>query len=191
MKKVHRAAFVVFPRVEELDLVGAWEALGTTQHFSTENYVLTKTVGLTSKRVKCAHGLTINADGELSNLSQYDVVVVPGGPGVREVMKAKRLLHEIKRVYEAGKMVCSVCTGAFVLAEAGILKGKKATTFHTELDKLSEYGALPVKERVVVERNVITGAGVAASIDVGLKIVEILLGKEAAQKVAERIEYRT
>jgi len=78
----------------------------------------------------------------------------------------------------------------FVLAEAGILKGKKATTFHRELDRLSNYGAMPVKERVVVEGKVITGAGVTASIDVGLKIAEILLGKETARKVGERIEYR-
>jgi len=87
-------------------------------------------------------------------------------------------------------MVCSVCTGAFVLAEAGILKGKRATTFHMELDKLSKYDVVPVKERVVVEGNVITGAGVSASIDVGLKIIETVLGKDTAIKVAGRIEYR-
>lgn len=191
MKTVYKAAFIVFPRVEELDLAGAWEALATTQHLSAETYFLTQTVGLTSRVLQCAHGLRINAEQLLSDLSEYDVIVVPGGPGVRGVAENKRLLQEIKKAYEAGKLVCSVCTGAFVLAEAGMLKGKKATTFHTELDKLSKYGAVPVKERVVVEGNVVTGGGVTASIDVGLKIVEILLGKETATKVAERIEYRT
>jgi len=191
MEKVHKAAFIVFPKVEELDLAGAWEALATTQHLSSVTYFLTQTIGLTSGMLQCAHGLTMNADRQLSDLSKYDVIVVPGGPGVGEVMKHKQLQYEIKKAYEAGKIVCSVCTGAFVLAEAGILKGKKATTFHTELNKLSKYGAFPVKERVVVEGYVITGAGVAASIDVGLKIVEILLGKETAAKVAEWIEYQT
>jgi len=191
MKKVYRAAFIVFPGVEELDLAGAWEALATTQHFSKETYFLNQTVGVKSLIVKCAHSLTIKADKLLTDLSKYNVIIVSGGPGVRNIVKNKSLLQEIKEAYEAGKMVCSVCTGAFVLAEAGLLKGKKATTFHTELNKLSRYGAVPVKERVVVEGNIITGAGVAASIDVGLKIVEILLGKETAARVAERIEYPT
>lgn len=190
MKKIHRAAFIVFPRVEELDLAGAWQALGTTQHLSARTYFLTQTVGISTRIVKCAHGLTIKADRCLSTLAKYDVIVVPGGPGIRRIMKDKQLLHEIRKAYEAGRMICSVCTGAFVLAKAGILKRKKATTLYTELDRLSKYGAFPVKERVVVEDNVITGAGVSASVDVGLKIIEIVIGKENAAKVAERIEYR-
>jgi len=97
MKKVYRAAFVVFPRVEELDLVGAWQALGTTQHLSAETHFLTQTVGLTSGMIKCAHGLTIKADQQLGDLSQYDVVVVPGGPGIRDVMNDRRLLREVEK----------------------------------------------------------------------------------------------
>jgi len=190
MGKVHKAAFIVFPKIEELDLAGAWEVLATTQHLSEETYFRAETVGLASEIVKCAHGLQIKADQQLDDLSKYDIIIVSGGPGVRDAAKNKQLLQEIRKAHKMGKIVCSVCTGAFVLAKAGILKGKKATTFHTELDKLSEYDAIPVKERVVVEGNIITGAGVSASIDVGLKIVEILLGKKTASKVAERIEYR-
>jgi len=180
---------VVFPGVEELDLAGAWEVLATTQHLSTETFFANQTVGITSGMVKCAHNLTIEADEGLSDFSKYDVVVVSGGPGVKGAAKDRRLLQEIKKAFESGKTVCSVCTGAFVLAEAGLLRGKRATTFHTELDRLSKYGAVPVKERVVVEGSLIVGAGVTASIDVGLKIIEVLLGKEIAEKVAERIEY--
>jgi len=191
MKEVYLVAFVAFPNVEELDLVGAWQVLATTQHFSNETYFLPHTVGLASETVKCAHGLTIKTDRKLGDMSKYDIIVVPGGPGVNDAAKDKRLLQEIQKAYQNGKMVCSVCTGAFVLAEAGVLKGKKATTFHTELNKLSSYGAIPVKERVVVEGNILTGAGVSASLDVGLKIVEILLGKQTAAKVAKRIEYPT
>ena len=190
MSKVYEAAIIVFPRAEELDFTGVWQVLGTTQHLSKETYFKLKTVGTIKEPVKCAHGLTVLPDESLSNLSEYDVIVIPGGPGTSEAMKNEVLLSQVKQAYKTGKLVCSVCTGAFILAKAGILKGRKATTYHTEIDKLSDFGVIPVKERVVVQGNLITGAGVSASLDVGMKIVEKLLGAESAVKVAEWIEYR-
>jgi len=189
LTRVFKTAVIVFPNVEELDFVGAWELLGSTQHISEKEYIKTVTLGTTSDPIKCAHNLTIIPDAAIENLSKYDVTIVPGGPGTSQTMKNKHLLEEIRQAYQERKLLCSVCTGAFILASAGILKGKRATTYHTEIARLSKYGAVPVKERVVVDGNVVTGAGVAASMDVGLKIVEILLGKESAKKVAERIEY--
>ncbi|MEN3017386.1 MAG: DJ-1/PfpI family protein, partial [Candidatus Methanosuratincola petrocarbonis] len=73
--------------------------------------------------------------------------------------------------------------------EAGILKGKNATSFHTVVDQLSGYGACPLKERVVVDGKVVTGAGISSSIDVGLKLVEIIMGKDAAKMVSAWVEY--
>jgi cyclohexyl-isocyanide hydratase len=186
---VYEAVVVIFPRVEELDFIGIWQVLGTTQHLSKENFFRLKTVGTVEGPIKCAHGLTVLPDEPLDKLSEYDVIVIPGGPGTFEVIKNEVLLNQVRRAYENGRLVCSVCTGAFILAKAGILRGKKATTYYTEIDKLSSYGAIPVKERVVVQDNIITGAGVSASLDVGLKIVEKLLGAESAAKVAEWIEY--
>jgi cyclohexyl-isocyanide hydratase len=190
MSRVYEAVVVIFPEVEELDFTGVWQVLGTTQHLSKETYFKIKTVGTTEESIKCAHGLTVLPDEPLSSLSEYDVIVIPGGPGTSKAMKNEVLLNRVRQAYKAGKLVCSVCTGAFVLAKAGVLEGKKATTYHTEIDKLSSYGAIPVKERVVAQDNLITGAGVSASLDVGLKIVEKLLGAESAAKVAEWIEYR-
>jgi cyclohexyl-isocyanide hydratase len=189
MAQVFNTAVIVFPGVEELDFVGVWEVLGTTQHLSQERFFQARTLGTTLDPIKCGHGLTIVADRSIENLSKYDVIIVPGGPGISQAMKDKQLLKEIRQAYESGKLVCSICTGAFIFAEAGVLRGKKATSYHTEVEKLSRYGAVPVRRRVVVEDNIITGAGVAASLDVGLRIVEALLGRESAQKVAEWIEY--
>ena len=188
MSKVYEVAIIVFPRVEELDFTGVWQVLATTHHLSKEAYLKLKTVGTVKEPIKCAHGLTVLPDESLSSLSEYDVIVIPGGPGTPKAMKNEVLLNQVKQAYKNGKLVCSVCTGAFVLAEAGVLEGKKATTYHTEIDKLSNFGAIPVKERVVVQDNLITGAGVS-SLDVGMKIVEKLLGAESAAKVAEWIEY--
>jgi cyclohexyl-isocyanide hydratase len=189
MSRVYEVAIVIFPKVEELDFVGVWQVLGTTQHLSKKTYFKLQTVGTVKEPIKCAHGLTVFPDEPLNSLLRYDVIVIPGGPGISEAVKNEMLLNQVKQAYETGKLVCSVCTGAFVLAEAGILKGKKATTYHTEIDKLSRYGVSPVKERVVVQDNLITGAGVSASLDVGLKIIEKLLGSESAARVAEWIEY--
>lgn len=187
--KIFRAAVILFHGVEELDFVGVWQVLGTTQHLSKSKHIQIRSIGMPHELVKCAHGLTVKADEHFGDLSKFDVIIVPGGPGTQEATKDTALLNEMMRMHKLGKLMCSVCTGAFILAEAGILKGKRATTYHTEVDKLSKYGAIPVRERVVVQDNVVTGAGVCASLDVGLKITEILLGLDAAAKVAEWIEY--
>jgi len=187
--RVLTAAVIVFPKVEELDFAGAWEVLGTTRHLSEEEYIQPITLGTIADPIRCDNGLTVIPDKTIENLSEYDVIIAPGGPGAYQAIKDEHLLKEIRQAYECRKLVSSVCTGAFILANAGILKEKRATTYHTEVEELSKYGAIPVKERVVVDDNVITGAGVAASMDVGLKIVEILLGKESAKNVAELIEY--
>jgi len=193
--RLQKVGLIVFPGMEELDLVGVWEVLGATNRLFEEHILLEKlfqfeTLGATLDIVKCAHGLSILPDKVIKDLMQYDVIVVPGGPGRNLVMENKILLDEIRRAHQAGKLICSVCTGTFVLAEAGILKGKMATTFHTQLGRLSDYGIIPVRERVVSEDNILTGAGIAASIDVGLRLVEIFYGNEAAEKVAQWIEYQ-
>jgi len=189
MSKTYNVAVIVFPDVEELDFAGVWEALAT-QHMAKEESFRNRTVSVDLGPVKCAHGLTILADEKLTDLAKYDVIVVPGGPRVQRTIKNQHLLDEVKKAYESEKLVCSVCTGAFILAKAGILQGKKATTYHANLEGLSKYRAVPVRRRVVVEGKVVTGAGVSASIDVGLKIIEILMGQEAAKQAAELIEYQ-
>jgi len=192
--RVIRAGAVVFPDVEELDLVGVWEVLGATRRLHREGvfkdaYFEIEALGNSLEPIKCYHDLKIVPNKLTESLPDYDVVIVPGGPGRLVAQKDERILRAVRKAYDAGKLVCSICTGAFILAEAGLLKGKKATSFHTVIDQLSKYGATPVKERVVVEGKVVTGAGISATMDVGLKIVEIMMGKESMKKVSEWIEY--
>jgi putative intracellular protease/amidase len=126
MSKVYEAAIVIFPEAEEMDFIGVWQVLGTTQHLSRKTYFRLKTVGTVKGPIKCAHGLTVLPDEPLGSLLGYDVIVVPGGPGVSEATKNEPLLDQVKQAYKTGKLVCSVCTGAFVLAEAGTLEGKES-----------------------------------------------------------------
>ena len=194
MVSVIHAGAVVFQDVEELDLAGIWEVLGSTPRLHREGilkdaYFEIESQGVTPGPLKCYPDLKIMPDKPLGNLAQYDVVIVPGGPGRLVVQKDPKLKAEIRNAYEAGKLICSVCTGAFILAESGILKGKKATSFHTVVDKLADYGVEPVRKRVVVQGNIVTGAGISSAMDVGIKIVEITMGKEVARTVSEWVEY--
>ncbi|MEN3035104.1 MAG: DJ-1/PfpI family protein [Candidatus Methanosuratincola sp.] len=194
MARIIKVGVLAFPDLEELDLAGAWEVLGATRRLFREGifketYFELETVGKETGPVKCYHDLKIVVERGLDALPEYNVLFVPGGPGRLKAQKDGAILEAVRKFYESGKIVASVCTGAFILAEAGILKGKKATSFHTVVDQLSGYGACPLKERVVVEGNVVTGAGISSSLDVGLKLVEIVMGKDAAKAVSDWIEY--
>jgi cyclohexyl-isocyanide hydratase len=194
MARIIKVGVLAFPDLEELDLAGAWEVLGATRRLFREGvfkdiYFELETVGKETGPVKCYHDLKIIVERTLDALPEYDVLFVPGGPGRLKAQKDTAILEAVRKFYESGKLVASVCTGAFILAESGILKGKNATSFHTVVDQLSGYGACPLKERVVVDGNVITGAGISSSMDVGVKLVEILMGKDAAKTVTEWVEY--
>jgi cyclohexyl-isocyanide hydratase len=195
MVRVIKVGVLVFHDLEELDLAGMWEVLGATRRLYRENvlkdaYFELETVGTEVGPIKCYHDLKIIADKPIGSLPDYDVILVPGGPGRLKAQKDERILSQIRKAHAAGKLIASVCTGAFILAEAGLLKGKKATSFHTVVDQLANYGCLPVKKRVVVEGKIVTGAGISSSMDVGLKLVELMLGKEAARITSEWVEYR-
>ncbi len=192
--RIIKVGVLAFPDLEELDLTGAWEVLGATRRLFREGvfkdaYFELETIGKERGSIKCYHDLKILAEKTLADLPNYDVLFVPGGPGRLNAQKDEEILEAVRMFYQSGKVLASVCTGAFILAEAGILRGKRATSFHTVVDQLSGYGACPIRERVVVEGNVVTGAGISSSLDVGLKLVEMLMGKEAAKAVSEWIEY--
>jgi cyclohexyl-isocyanide hydratase len=194
MARIIKVGVLAFPDLEELDLAGAWEVLGATRRLFREGvfkdaYFELETVGKETGPVKCYHDLKIVVEKRLDALPGHDVLFVPGGPGRLKAQKDSAIQEAVRKFYESGKIIASVCTGAFILAEAGILKGKKATSFHTVVNQLSGYGACPLKERVVVDGNVVTGAGISSSIDVGIKLVEIMMGREAAETVTQWVEY--
>ncbi|TLZ62066.1 MAG: hypothetical protein E6K16_05795, partial [Methanobacteriota archaeon] len=136
--------------------------------------------------IACALGLTILAHEVKRDLSDLDLLVVPGGPGRKDVIADRGLLEKIAE-FGRTKPVASVCTGALILQSAGLLAGRRATTHFLSREELTE--ADVVTDRVVVDGRVITAGGVSASIDLGLKILEMNFGRELADEVAARIEY--
>ena len=180
-----RIGILLFDGVEELDVVGVWEVLRKAKqlHPALNLSVITRA---TKESIACALGLTILAHEVKRNLSDLDLLVVPGGPGRKDVIADRGLLEKIAE-FGRTKPVASVCTGALILQSAGLLTGRRATTHFLSRQELTE--ADVVTDRVVVDGRVITAGGVSASIDLGLRILEMNFGRELADEVAARIEY--
>jgi len=193
-KKVRSIAIFIFPDVEELDFVGVYEVLGNTNRMIEEGTLkLNRTLHVdllaTESIVSCRNGLKVVPDKVSSDFTSHDALIIPGGRGIRPLMKDSSFLQRL-RLFAKDHLICSVCTGSLLLGAAGILMGKRALTHHWYLTELKAY-AEPAAGRVHVDDNVITSAGISSSIDLGLKLLEILYDESIARKVAERLELPT
>ncbi len=183
-------AFPIFPGAEELDLVGPWEALALARDYG-EREIELFTVALTREPVRLRGGLRVVPDHAFGSEPKADAIVVPGGPGTRDEPAWRPVVAWVSARRDT-PLVTSVCTGAFVLARAGVLDGRTATTHYARLDELREqHPEVHVVDglRVVDEGDVITAGGVTAGIDLGLHLVERYYGGELAATVAEVMEY--
>jgi putative intracellular protease/amidase len=181
-----KIAIPIFDRFTALDAVGPYEVLsrlpGATVHFlATEPGPKRTETGM----------LALTADLALDELTDPDVVVVPGGYGTRRLTADEQLVGWLRHAHETSAWTTSVCTGSLLLAAAGLLRGLEATTHWLMLDALAEYGAQPVSRRVVEHRQarIITAAGVSAGIDMALRLAARIAGDEVAQAIQLGIEY--
>jgi transcriptional regulator GlxA family with amidase domain len=176
-------AFLLFDEIAALDAVGPYEVLARLPG------VETAFVALKPGSIRAKGGLVLQAECSLAEVTKPDVLVVPGGAGVRALLGEEVLLSWLRKVHAGSKWTTSVCTGALLLGAAGILRGLRATTHWRSHDLLSSYGATPVHERVVEDGKVMTAAGVSAGIDLALVLASRLAGKRVAQAIQLSIEY--
>ncbi len=177
-------AILLFDRLTALDAVGPYEVLSRLPD-ATVTFVAER-AGL--KRTDTAQ-LALNADAALEELPHPDIVLVPGGRGQADLM-ADGPLHEwLRAAHERSTWTTSVCTGALILAAAGLLAGKRATTYWTAMDELGRLGAEPVHERFVFDGKLATAAGVSAGIDMALALAARIAGERVAQAIQLGIEY--
>jgi transcriptional regulator GlxA family with amidase domain len=182
---------VIFNGAEELDFVGPYEVFSILNTLDNKKRVNVFTIAEEKTLVHCANNLKVMPDFSFKDAPKIDVLLIPGGDGRRKEMHNERLRDFVLKTAEKAKYITSVCTGAFILAEAGLLDGRKATTWKGALHELDEYEKIEViKERFVDEGTVITSAGVTAAIDMALYIVELLFGIDARKFVAAEIEYK-
>jgi cyclohexyl-isocyanide hydratase len=172
---------VLFPNLTQLDLTGPYEVFGTLAK------VLLIAESLAP--VKSDNGLVLTPDETFDTSPQVDVLFVPGGRGIYEAIQNNRLQSFLKQQAVNAKYITSVCTGSLVLAAAGLLNGYKATTHWLSLDLLKLFNVEVTEERVVIDRNRITGGGVTAGIDFGLSVVAKIYGENAAKKIQLMMEY--
>jgi cyclohexyl-isocyanide hydratase len=174
---------ILFPGLTQLDLTGAYEVLARMP--DTRVHLVAPTL----HPVRSEWGLTISPDATFADAPTLDILCVPGGWGVNEYLDDEELLGFLRARGERARYITSVCSGALLLGAAGLLRGYRATTHWLSLDLLPLLGAEAVQQRVVRDRNRITGAGVTAGIDFGLALAAELFGPATAQRIQLAIEY--
>ena len=174
---------VLFPNLTQLDLTGAYEVLARMPDTRV------RLVASTLHPVRSEWGLTISPDATFANAPPLDILCVPGGWGINECLDDEELLGFLRARGERARYITSVCSGALLLGAAGLLRGYRATTHWLSLDLLPLLGAEAVRQRVVRDRNRITGGGVTAGIDFGLALAAELFGRATAQRIQLAIEY--
>ncbi len=174
---------LLYPGLTQLDLTGPFEVLHRVP--DTEVHLVWKT----RDAVFADSKLGIVPTTTLTECPKLDVVFVPGGGGQMALMQDDEVLRFLADQGKRARYVTSVCTGALVLGAAGLLDGYDAATHWAFMDLLPMFGARPVRKRVVVDRNRITGGGVTAGIDFGLTLAAELAGEPLAKAIQLGLEY--
>jgi cyclohexyl-isocyanide hydratase len=179
----YRIGLLAFPAMTQLDLTGPLQVFASLPE--AEVHVIWKTLD----PIQTQGGLRLLPDTTLADCPKLDVICVPGGAGVLDLMDDPEVLGFLRAQAAEARFVGSICTGSLVLGAAGLLRGKKATTHWAWTDLLVPLGAIPTSGRVVRDGSIFTGGGVTAGIDFALTIVAELAGQEVAERIQLGIEY--
>lgn len=183
-------AIVLFDDAEELDWAGPWEVFAAWRDGWPDDGLNVFTVGWKDEPIVCAKGLRVLADYTWATAPEADVVIWPGGRGTRRMLGDVAMRKHVQDLAARAEIMASVCTGALVYADAGLLAGRRATTHWGALDHLAELGAdVDPDARFVDHGDVITSAGVSAGIDMALHLVARLHSRERAVEVRRYIQY--
>lgn len=198
MKKIN-VGILIFDEVEVLDFAGPFEVFSRTRLLkgaesrrSDDSAPFNPfTISIDSKPLTASGGLKIIADYSFNDFPKIDILIVPGGYGTRTLLNNERLLQWIKAVSAKANITASVCTGSLLLAKAGLLEGKRATTHWGAIEALKSISKdiTVINDRRIVNDEIITSAGVSSGIDMAFMIVENLYGEQVASDTAKYIEF--
>jgi transcriptional regulator GlxA family with amidase domain len=183
----------IFDGAEELDWAGPWEVLSYWSRYRPEDNIEVFTVAKDNSRpIQCSKGLRVLADYSWETAPEIDVLIYSGGRGTRVQVGDEEVRAWVRSVHEHARLTTSVCTGAYILADAGLLKGKPATTHWDDFDGLLAIDdSIEARrdERYVDDDDIITAAGVSAGIDMALYLIVRLHSEERAREIKRRIQY--
>lgn len=174
---------LIFEGIDQIDLTGPFEVFARLPGATVRLY------SPDGAPVRDVRGLRLVPDGAIAEAPQLDVLHVPGGAGQEELMRHEAVLGWLRDQAAGADIVFSVCTGALLLGAAGLLRGRRATTYWSAVDLLPLFGATPVDERVVIDGRWIFAAGVTAGIDGALHLAACLRGEEIAQAIQLMMQY--
>jgi cyclohexyl-isocyanide hydratase len=174
---------VIFPKVTQLDMTGPLQVFSGVP--GAKLHLIWKRI----EPVPSDAVLTLTPTTTFADCPQLDVICVPGGAGINDMVNDEEMLAFLRQQAAGAKYVTSVCTGSLVLGAAGLLKGYRAATHWTAMEFLEAFGAIPTKTRVCVDRNRVTGGGVTAGIDFALTLVSLLVDRKTAEAIQLGLEY--
>lgn len=175
--------FLFYDKMTALDAIGPHEILTRLPGATV------KRVALHSGDIQTCSGMILKADYGISEVSHADVLLIPGAGNATALREFPDILAWVREIHATTTWTTSVCTGSLILGAAGVLKGLHATSHWAVIDRLSKWGAIPTKSRVVEEGKVITAAGVSAGIDMGLMLAAKISGQDVAERLQLGIEY--
>lgn len=178
-----KIVILLFDNFTALDIIGPYEVLSKLP--SSQIYL----TGLEKKVYRDTYGLKIQADYSIDEVSQADILLIPGGLGIDTLLKSTELLNWIQKIDNTTQWTTSVCSGSLLLAQAGLLNGKNCTTHWRRKEQLHIFDVLVKDERYVQDGKFITSAGVSAGIDMALYLVSKIAGDQTAKMIQLAIEY--
>jgi transcriptional regulator GlxA family with amidase domain len=179
-----QTAILLFEGLTALDAIGPYEVLSRLPGASVT--FVAQAPGPKRTDNGC---IALTADAALADLTEPDIVLVPGGIGQRALMDDGPVHEWVRQAHRTSTWTASVCTGSLILAAAGLLDGKRATTHWLSMDQLAALGAQPAHERYVFDGKIATAAGVSAGIDMALALAAKIAGEEVSQAIQLSIEY--
>jgi len=192
MNPLRNVAILIFDEVEVLDFCGPFEVFSITGRRNNSNPFNVYTVAEKMQPILARNQLSVNPSYTIQDCPRPDILVVPGGLGTRKEMHNPVLIDWIRSSSQKAELILSVCTGALLLAKAGLLEGLAATTHHGAIEllkKVAPHTAIHPNKRIVDNGRIIVSGGISAGIDMSLHVVAKLLGKDQALDTAQYMEY--
>lgn len=171
------------------DGMTALDAIGPHEILTRLPGVVVNRVALRAGDVATCSGVKLSAEYSLAEVTQTDVLVVPGSGNAATLQDDSEVMEWLRKIHQTTQLTTSVCTGSLILGAAGLLRNVQATSHWAVIDRLTSYGAIPCHQRVVESGKIITAAGVSAGIDMGLQLAAKLSGEEVAKTLQLILEY--